>query len=209
VQSAPSGVGGVSGPGAPARTSTACSTTATRSSFRDPPPRFPGPLNRPGHSSVPTRSFTMPSAGCCCPADHLLKHILVEPASSRGPPRRQRRFVRRRASSATLDSLPPHARAGPRPRAARPRRSDRGPQVAHRPAHHPSRAPCRQSSTAWWPSKPRTAYELAQSLWGNIAVTQAYLTLSEVLGHMDILVGRRPGAPRGSRRGGVARFEAS
>jgi hypothetical protein len=37
--------------------------------------------------------------------------------------------------------------------------------------------------------RPRTAYELAQELWGNVAVTQAYLTLSEVLGHMDLLVG--------------------
>ena len=27
---------------------------------------------------------------------------------------------------------------------------------------------------------PRTAYELAQALWGNVAVTQAFLTLSEV-----------------------------
>src|SRR6185295_595353 len=36
--------------------------------------------------------------------------------------------------------------------------------------------------------RPRTAYELAQAMWGNVAVTQAYLTLSEVLGHMDLLV---------------------
>ena len=36
--------------------------------------------------------------------------------------------------------------------------------------------------------RPRTAYELAQALWGNIAVTQAYLTLSEVLGHTDLLL---------------------
>jgi hypothetical protein len=35
---------------------------------------------------------------------------------------------------------------------------------------------------------PATAYEVAQSLWGNVAVTQAYLTLSEVLGHVDLLV---------------------
>ena len=44
--------------------------------------------------------------------------------------------------------------------------------------------------------RPRTAYELAQALWGNIAVTQAYLTLSEVLGHVDLLeAGRsRPGS---------------
>ncbi len=35
---------------------------------------------------------------------------------------------------------------------------------------------------------PMTAYEIAQALWGNVAVTQAYLTLSEVLGHVDLLV---------------------
>ena len=38
--------------------------------------------------------------------------------------------------------------------------------------------------------QPRTAYELAQELWGNVAVTQAYLTLSEVLGHVDLLLER-------------------
>jgi hypothetical protein len=36
--------------------------------------------------------------------------------------------------------------------------------------------------------RPRSAYEVAQALWGNIAVTQAFLTLSEVLGHTDLLV---------------------
>ena len=36
--------------------------------------------------------------------------------------------------------------------------------------------------------RPRTAHELAQELWGNVAVTQAYLTLSEVLGHVDLLL---------------------
>jgi glyoxylase-like metal-dependent hydrolase (beta-lactamase superfamily II) len=35
--------------------------------------------------------------------------------------------------------------------------------------------------------RPRSAYRIAQALWGNIAVTQAYLTLSEVLGHLDLL----------------------
>ncbi|HEU4976915.1 MAG TPA: hypothetical protein VFT50_17630, partial [Baekduia sp.] len=38
--------------------------------------------------------------------------------------------------------------------------------------------------------RPRSAYELAQELWGNVAVTQAYLTLSEVLGHVDLLIDR-------------------
>ena len=36
--------------------------------------------------------------------------------------------------------------------------------------------------------RPQTAYELAHEMWGNVAVTQAYLTLSEVLGHTDLLV---------------------
>jgi glyoxylase-like metal-dependent hydrolase (beta-lactamase superfamily II) len=36
----------------------------------------------------------------------------------------------------------------------------------------------------------RTAYEIAQALWGTVAVTQAYLTLSEVLGHADLLLNR-------------------
>jgi glyoxylase-like metal-dependent hydrolase (beta-lactamase superfamily II) len=36
--------------------------------------------------------------------------------------------------------------------------------------------------------RPRTGYEIAQAIWGNVAVTQAFLTLSEVIGHADLLV---------------------
>jgi glyoxylase-like metal-dependent hydrolase (beta-lactamase superfamily II) len=53
---------------------------------------------------------------------------------------------------------------------------------------------------------PRTAYEIAQALWGNIAVTQAYLTLSEVLGHVDLLT--NDGRVREADRDGVTAFEA-
>jgi glyoxylase-like metal-dependent hydrolase (beta-lactamase superfamily II) len=35
---------------------------------------------------------------------------------------------------------------------------------------------------------PTSAHEVALVIWGNVAVTQAYLTLSEVLGHLDLLV---------------------
>lgn len=35
--------------------------------------------------------------------------------------------------------------------------------------------------------EPQSAYDVAQLMWGNVAVTQAFLTLSEVLGHIDIL----------------------
>jgi glyoxylase-like metal-dependent hydrolase (beta-lactamase superfamily II) len=37
---------------------------------------------------------------------------------------------------------------------------------------------------------PLTAYEMALEMWSNVAVTQAYLTISEVLGHMDLLASR-------------------
>jgi glyoxylase-like metal-dependent hydrolase (beta-lactamase superfamily II) len=53
--------------------------------------------------------------------------------------------------------------------------------------------------------RPRTAYELAQELWGNVAVTQAFLTLSEVLGHVDLLAA--DGRVREVEDGEVIRFE--
>jgi glyoxylase-like metal-dependent hydrolase (beta-lactamase superfamily II) len=54
--------------------------------------------------------------------------------------------------------------------------------------------------------EPRTAYEIAQALWGNVAVTQAYLTLSEVLGHLDLLVER--GQAEEAERGALTCFAA-
>jgi glyoxylase-like metal-dependent hydrolase (beta-lactamase superfamily II) len=55
--------------------------------------------------------------------------------------------------------------------------------------------------------RPRSAYEVAQALWGNIAVTQAYLTLSEVLGHVDLLL--NDGRVREIKRDGLSVFEAA
>ncbi|HUH81696.1 MAG TPA: MBL fold metallo-hydrolase [Solirubrobacteraceae bacterium] len=55
--------------------------------------------------------------------------------------------------------------------------------------------------------QPRTAHEIAQELWGNVAVTQAYLTLSEVLGHVDLLLG--DGRAVEEERDGVVRFRAT
>jgi glyoxylase-like metal-dependent hydrolase (beta-lactamase superfamily II) len=37
---------------------------------------------------------------------------------------------------------------------------------------------------------PRSAHAIAIELWGNVAVTQAFLTLCEVLGHVDLLLER-------------------
>jgi glyoxylase-like metal-dependent hydrolase (beta-lactamase superfamily II) len=54
--------------------------------------------------------------------------------------------------------------------------------------------------------QPRSGYELAQALFANVAVTQAYLTLSEVLGHVDLLL--VDGRAREHVRDGVVYFEA-
>lgn len=54
---------------------------------------------------------------------------------------------------------------------------------------------------------PLTAHELAQRMWGNVAVTQAFLTLSEVLGHLDLLCAE--GAVREHDDNGIARFSAT
>lgn len=55
--------------------------------------------------------------------------------------------------------------------------------------------------------EPRTAYELAQAMWGNVAVTQAFLTLSEVLGHVDLLL--RDGRAVEEDDGEVVRYRAA
>jgi DNA-binding transcriptional ArsR family regulator len=36
--------------------------------------------------------------------------------------------------------------------------------------------------------QPLSAYEVALRMWGNVAVTQVFLTISEVLGHLDLLL---------------------
>jgi glyoxylase-like metal-dependent hydrolase (beta-lactamase superfamily II) len=53
---------------------------------------------------------------------------------------------------------------------------------------------------------PISAYEIAREMWGNVAVSQAYLTLSEVLGHLDLLVQSGQVAEREADGGSV--FEA-
>ncbi|HYJ22575.1 MAG TPA: MBL fold metallo-hydrolase [Solirubrobacterales bacterium] len=55
--------------------------------------------------------------------------------------------------------------------------------------------------------QPRSGYELAQAMWGDVAVTQAYLTLSEVIGHTDLLVAE--GRIREVEDGTVVRYETT
>jgi glyoxylase-like metal-dependent hydrolase (beta-lactamase superfamily II) len=55
--------------------------------------------------------------------------------------------------------------------------------------------------------RPRSGYEIAQAIWGNVAVTQAFLTLSEVIGHADLLVNE--GRVREAEDGEVILYETT
>ena len=55
--------------------------------------------------------------------------------------------------------------------------------------------------------QPLTAHQIAQQMWGEIAITQAYLTLSEVLGHLDLLLA--DGSARETETDGVSLFSAA
>ena len=55
--------------------------------------------------------------------------------------------------------------------------------------------------------RPLTAHEIAQQMWGEIAIKQAYLTLSEVLGHLDLLLAA--GTAREREADGVSVFGAT
>jgi glyoxylase-like metal-dependent hydrolase (beta-lactamase superfamily II) len=58
-------------------------------------------------------------------------------------------------------------------------------------------------------AQPRTAHEIATELWGNVAVTQAYLTISEVLGHVDLLLDEHRVVERVDGEEDIVRFEAT
>jgi hypothetical protein len=56
-------------------------------------------------------------------------------------------------------------------------------------------------------SGPLTAHAIARGMWGKAAITQAFLTISEVLGHLDLLVER--GDVVGYEEDDVIRFSRS
>ena len=55
--------------------------------------------------------------------------------------------------------------------------------------------------------EPRTAHQIAREMWRDLAFTQAYLTICEVLGHLDLLLER--GEVVEDDRDGVSVFRSS
>jgi glyoxylase-like metal-dependent hydrolase (beta-lactamase superfamily II) len=161
-------------------------------------------LHRPGHSPSDTIFFD-PASGDLLGGDHLIKHISSNPLISRplGGRSGEPGDGRPRALMMYIDSLRdtrelPVARVLPGHGDAF---GDHAALIDERLAMHERRARKIGHLIA---EQPRTAHEIAQAIWGNVAVTQAYLTLSEVLGHVDLLVER--GEVVEADRGGVVQL---
>jgi glyoxylase-like metal-dependent hydrolase (beta-lactamase superfamily II) len=144
-------------------------------------------LHRPGHSPSDT-VFLDERRRMLLAADHLIAHIssnpllarpLGAPADYDGPrPQALITYIdsMRKTSELELElTLSGHGRTI----------ADHVGLIGERFRMHERRA---KRIRRLIEAEPRSAHEIAQELWGNVAVTQAYLTLSEVLGHMDLLL---------------------
>jgi glyoxylase-like metal-dependent hydrolase (beta-lactamase superfamily II) len=157
---------------------------------------------RPGHSPSDTVVWDAERQILIC-ADHLIAHISSNPLLSRpldGSEDRPQALITYLRSLARTRELPARILL---PGHGEPI-TDHVSLIDERFELHRRRAEKLRKLIA---ERPRTAYELAQEMWGNVAVTQAFLTLSEVVGHVDLLI--EAGLVRESEEGGVVRFEAT
>ncbi len=168
-------------------------------------------LHRPGHSPSDT-VFHDAERSILLAADHLIAHISSNPLLARPLDAGEEYLDRARAGErpqalvtymASLEQtramelelvLPGHGRPI----------TDHAALIDERFRLHARRAEKIHRLIA---EQPRSAHEIAQELWGNVAVTQAYLTLSEVLGHVDLLL--NDGQVVEVEDQGVVRFRAA
>jgi glyoxylase-like metal-dependent hydrolase (beta-lactamase superfamily II) len=162
-------------------------------------------LHRPGHSPSDTL-FWDERRQILIGGDHLLAHISSNPLVSRplgdgaDPGRRPQALVQYLDSMRATRELPVRlVLAGHGAPIV-----DHGALIDERLRMHQRRA---RKIRRMLEKGPLTAYELALEMWGNVAVTQAYLTLSEVLGHLDVLA--LAGEVRELDDGSLARFEST
>ena len=163
--------------------------------------------HRPGHSPTDT-VFWDADRRTLLAADHLIKHISSNPLVSRpiGVEPAAAVADRPRALITYLDSLK-RTREMPAELVLTGHGDpieDHRALIDERFRLHARRARKIHGLVA---ERPRTAYEIAQALWGDVAVTQAYLTLSEVLGHVDLLLA--DGRAHEIDDGDVVRFAAN
>ena len=160
-------------------------------------------LHRPGHSPSDT-VFWDAERKLLLGGDHLIKHISSNPLVARplpgdddqGRPQALRTYM---ASLTATRELPARIVLSGHGEPV----TDHRALIGERFAMTERRA---RKILRLLDDGPLTAHELAQRMWGNVAVTQAFLTLSEVLGHLDLLCVE--GSVREHEDDGVARFFA-
>jgi len=157
-------------------------------------------LHRPGHSPSDTL-FWDPERGLALAGDHLLSHISSNPLLSKpldGSPGRTRALIDYEASLRRTREMPIELML-----------SGHGAPITNHAELIEKRLASQERRTAkilgLLGEGGRSAHSVAESIWGNIALTQAYLTLSEVIGHLDILIER--GQVREADRDGRTYFE--
>lgn len=158
-------------------------------------------LHRPGHSPSDTL-FWDAERRILIAADHLIKHVSSNPLITRpldGGSERTQALVTYLESLAKTREMPAEVVLSGHGEPI----TDHVALIDERFSMHARRA---EKIHALIAEQPRTAYELAQALWGNVAVTQAFLTLSEVVGHVDLLI--NAGRVREVEDGTVVRWEA-
>jgi glyoxylase-like metal-dependent hydrolase (beta-lactamase superfamily II) len=158
--------------------------------------------HRPGHSPSDTL-FWDQERRILIAADHLIKHISSNPLISRpldGSSERTQALVTYLESLKRTRELPAEVVLSGHGEPI----TDHAALIDERFAMHQRRAEKLYGLIA---EQPRTGHELAQALWGDVAVTQAFLTLSEVIGHVDLLV--NAGAVREVAEGDVIRYETT
>jgi len=162
--------------------------------------------HRPGHSPSDT-VFWDAERQILLAGDHLLAHISSNPLVSR-PLTRDGETASQERPHALLAYI--ESMRSTRELPARLVLSGHGPPIVDHVAviderlrMHERRA---DKMLGLLRAGPLSAYEIAAAMWGNIAVTQAYLTVSEVLGHLDLLA--QDERIRELERDGVLRYEA-
>ena len=158
--------------------------------------------HRPGHSPSDTL-FWDDDRRILLAADHLIKHISSNPLISRpldGSAERTQALVTYLESLKRTRELPAEIVLAGHGEPI----TDHVALIDQRFAMHQRRA---QKLYGLILEQPRTGHELAQAIWGDVAVTQAFLTLSEVIGHVDLLA--NAGYVREVEDGEVVRYEAT
>ncbi|MCB0871595.1 MAG: MBL fold metallo-hydrolase [Solirubrobacterales bacterium] len=140
-------------------------------------------FHRPGHSPSDT-VFWDEERGLMFGGDHLLSHISSNPLISRsldGSEERTRSLINYRDSLEKTAAMPVRIMLSGHGLAI----TDHAELIEKRIAGQDRRTEKIYGLVAEGHSSP---HGIANAIWGDIALTQAYLTLSEVIGHLDILL---------------------